>query len=305
MNLGNQFHAGRLAMILAGVVTAVLGAVLGAALGGALGGCVSPVSQMQTARTLPPKKVRVHAGASLPISSRFAVELVDLVDLATDRLRDARNAGRPLTEEEQRQAIESAAAILLLQPAVVPELGLRMGIFDHVDAGLQWAGPTLRLDAKFHAVDMPGKGHVALQAAYTHHTGIGASIADVVFDLFESLKLVEYSRKDLEVALLASTEDQGRNVSFYGGLRYFLGMPRIESEVVDGIMTETGMPLVSTDSNIHEFGATAGVRLGTDRVALMAELTVLWMVFAPEIFGEQSDLGGLIIAPGVGAAFNF
>jgi hypothetical protein len=271
----------------------------------ALTACVSPVSQMQTARTLPPKKVRVHAGASVPISSRFAVELVDAIDLATDRLRDARNAGRPLTEEEQRQAIESVAALLLLQPAVVPELGVRVGVVDHVDVGVQSAGPTFRLDAKWHAVDMPGKGHAALQAAYTHHTGIGASIAGSVFDLFESLKLVEYSRKDLELALLASTEDQGRKLSFYGGLRYFLGMPRIESELAAGIETETGMPLVSTETNIHEIGATAGVRLGTDRVALMAELTVLWMVFAPEIFGEESDLGGLIIAPGVGAAFNF
>jgi hypothetical protein len=284
-------------IIISGIVSGVVA--------GVLAGCVSPVSQLQTARTLPPKKVRVHAGASLPISSRYAQELIDLIDLATDRLRDARNADRPLTEEEQRQAIESAAAILLLQPAVVPELGVRMGVFDHVDAGLQWAGPTLRLDAKLHAVDMPGKGHVALQAAYTHHTGIGASIADVVFDLFESLRLVEYSRKDLEIALLASTEDQDRNLSFYGGLRYFLGMPRIKSEVVDAIETETQMPLVKTETNIHELGATAGIRLGTKRVALMAELTVLWMVFAPEILGEKSDLGGLIIAPGVGAAFHF
>jgi hypothetical protein len=293
MNLGNQFHTGCLAMILAGVVT------------GVLGGCVSPVSQLQTARTLPPKKVRVHAGASVPISSRFAVELIDAIDLATDRLRDAEDANRPLTEEEQRQAIESAAAILLLQPAVVPEFGVRVGVFDHVDLGVQSAGPTFRLDAKWHAVDMPGKGHAALQAAYTHHTGIGASIAGSLFDLFESLKLVEYSRKDLELALLASTEDQDRKLSFYGGLRYFLGMPRIESELAPAIETETGMPLVSTETNIHEIGATAGIRLGTDRVALMAELTVLWMVFAPEIFGEESDLGGLIIAPGVGAAFNF
>lgn len=288
---------------------ACLAILLGGALGGAvtvvLGGCVSPVSQMQAARTLAPGQKRLHAGASMPISSRFVQELIDVIDLATDRLQDADNAGRPITEAEQRQAIESAAAILLLQPTVVPELGFRMGIFDHVDAGLQWAGPTFRLDAKWHAVDMPGKGHAAVQAAYTYHTGIGASIAGSVFDLFESLRLVEYSRSDLELALLASTEDQGRNLSFYGGLRYFLAMPRLESALAAGIETETGMPLVGTETNIHEIGATGGVRLGTDRVALMAELTVLWMVFAPEIFGEESDLGGLIIAPGVGAAFHF
>lgn len=268
-------------------------------------GCVSPVSQLQTARTLPPGETRLHAGASLPLSTRYAQELIDLVEVATDRLQDAENAGRPITEAEQRQAIESVAAILLLQPAVVPELGLRVGVFDHVDAGLQWAGPTFRLDGKWHAVDVPGQWHLALQAAYTYHTGIGASIAGSVFDLFESLRLVDYSRSDLELALLASTEDKGQNLSFYGGLRYFLGMPRIESALADGLETETGMPLVSTDTNIHEIGATGGIRLGTDRVSLMAELSVLWMVFEPEIFGEKSDLGGLVIAPGVGASVNF
>lgn len=268
-------------------------------------GCVSPVSQMQTARTLPPRETRLHVGASVPISSRFAQELVDAIDLATNRLRDARNANRPITEAEQRQAIESAAALLLLQPTLVPELGLRVGVFDHVDAGLQVAGPTFRLDGKWHAVDMPGKGHMAVQAAYTHHTGIGASIAGSVFSLFESLRLVEYSRRDLELAVLASTEDQGRTMSFYGGLRYFLAMPRIESQLASGLETETGTPLVSTDTNIHELGATGGIRLGTGRVALMAELTVLWMVFAPEIFGQESDLGGLIVAPAVGVSVNF
>jgi hypothetical protein len=268
-------------------------------------GCVSPASQMQTARALRPGDKRVHVGASVPFSTRFAQELVDAVELATDQLRDARNEDRALTEEEQRQAIESAAAIMLLQPAVVPELGLRVGVFDHVDVGLQWAGPTFRLDGKWHAVDVPGKGHAALQAAYTYHTGIGASIAGSVFDLFDSLRLVEYSRSDLELALLASTEDQGRTVSFYGGLRYFLGMPRMESALVDELETETGMPLVSVRSNIHEIGATAGIRVGTHRVALMAELTVLWMAFAPEILGEERDLGGMVIAPGVGASVNF
>lgn len=290
MTIGNRPSATRPALALLAIL---------------LAGCVSPVSQLQTARTLRPGEKRLHAGASMPLSTRYAQELIDAIELAADRLRDARNANRPITEAEQRQAIESAAAILLLQPAVVPEIGLRVGIFDHVDAGLQWAGPTFRLDGKWHAVEVPGQGHVALQAAYTYHTGIGASIADTVFDLFESLRLVDYSRSDLELALLASTEDQGQKLSFYGGLRYFLGMPRIESVLVDGLETETNMPLVNTETNIHELGATAGVRLGTDRVSLMAELSVLWMVFEPEIFGEKSDLGGLIIAPGVGASVNF
>jgi hypothetical protein len=271
----------------------------------ALGGCVTSVTQMQTARTLAPRDKRVQVGASLPVSVRYAQELIDIIDLATDRLRDAENANRPVTEAEQRQAIESAAAILLLQPAVVPEVAVRMGVLDNVDVGVQWAGPTFRLDGKWHAVDVPGQWHAAVHAAYTYHTGIGASIAGSLFDLFESLKLVDYSRNDVELALLASTEDQQRPVSFYGGVRYFLAMPRIESALADGLEAQSGMPLISTDTNIHQLGATAGIRLGNRRVSLMAELTVLWMVFAPEILGQESDLGGLVLAPGVGAAIDF
>jgi len=82
-------------------------------------------------------------------------------------------------------------------------------------------------------------------------------------------------------------------------------MPQLESELAAGLEAETGMPLVSTETNIHELGVTAGVRLGTDRVALMAELTVMWMMFSPEILGQESDLGGLVIAPGAGASVNF
>jgi hypothetical protein len=267
-------------------------------------GCVSSAAQVQTARTLPSWDKRFQIGASVPISTRYFQEIIDSVKLIADRLEDADDANRPVTEAEQRQAVETAAAVLLLQPALVPEISARMGVSDSVDLGLRWAGPTFRLDGKWQIVDQPDQWHAALHAAYVHHTGVGASIATSLYEIFDKLRLASYERKDVELGLLISSEELNRPVSVYGGLRYFLAMPRIESELVEGLEAESGTELIETDTNIHQLGATMGVRLGYRRVSLMAELTVLWMIFEPEILGQKTDLGGLIFAPGVGLAVD-
>jgi hypothetical protein len=271
----------------------------------ALVGCVSSVTQVQTARTLPRGDKRIQIGTSVPISTRYFQEIIDSIELVADRLQDADNADRPVTEAEQRQAVETAAAVLLLQPALVPEITARWGALDHVDLGLRWAGPTFRLDGKWHIVDQPGQWHAALHGAFVYHTGVGASIATSLYEIFDKLRLASYERKDVELGLLLSTEEQDRPVSVYGGVRYFLAMPRIESELVDELEAESGTPLIETDTNIHQLGGTIGVRLGNRRVSVMAELTVLWMIFEPEILGQKTDLGGLVLAPGVGAALDF
>lgn len=270
----------------------------------ALVGCVSSVSQLQTARSLPPGETRLQFGASVPVSTRYVQEIIDSLKLAADRLQDADNLDRPVTEAEQRQAVETAAAVLLLQPAVVPELSARVGVLENLDMSLRWAGPTFRLDGKYQIVNQPGQWHAALHGAYVHHTGVGASIATSVYEIFDKLRLASYSRKDIELGLLASTEEQDRPVSMYGGLRYFLAMPRIESQLADGLEAESGQQLVETETNIHQFGGTFGVRLGNRRVSLMAELTVLYMIFETEILGQKTDLGGLVFAPGVGVAVD-
>lgn len=267
-----------------------------------LTGCVTSVNQMQTARTLAPKETRMEAGASVPISTRYFAEIIDTIELAADRLQDAEQLDRPVSEDEQRQAIEAVAALLLLQPALVPELSVRVGVYEDVDVGLRWAGPSFRFDGKWRVAHEPGRWHAAVLGAYTHHTGIGASIASKAFDVFDSLKLASFSRRDLELAALASTEEDDRPVVAYGGLRYILSMPRIESELAEGLEAASGMPLLDTAPNIHTMGATAGIRLGWRRAYFMAELTLMWMLFEPEILGEKRNLSGLLISPGVGLA---
>ncbi|WP_428264439.1 hypothetical protein [Haliangium sp.] len=270
---------------------------------GGAAGCITSVNQMQTARPLPPKEVRIEAGSSVPIATRYVSEIVDTLDLIADRLSDAENAGEPLTEAEQRQAVEGVAAVLLLQPSFVPELALRVGVYENIDVGLRWAGPTFRFDGKWQVAQETDRWHLAVNAAYVHHTGIGSSIATSAFDFFESIKLVSFSRRDLELSLLAST-DEKRTISYYGGLRYILSMPRIESEVIDTIEVASGEPLLATDTNMHHIGATAGIRLGWRGLSLLAELTLMYMSFSPEILGEKSDLGGLLISPGIGVALE-
>ena len=67
---------------------------------------------------------------------------------------------------------------------------------------------------------------------------------------------------------------------------------------------ESGTPIIETETNIHQLGATFGVRVGSRRVSLLAELTVLYMIFETEILGQKTDLGGLVFAPGVGVAVD-
>ncbi len=283
-----------------GSLVASLGLV--AALSTSAAACVTSVTQMQTARTLAPGETRVHVGSSIPIASRYFSEIIDSLDLIAARLENAESAGEPISEEEQRQAVEGAAAVLLLQPSFVPELGLRVGIVEHFDVGLRYSGPAFRFDAKVEVAEDPEQGQLAIIAGYNHHTGIGASIATSAFDLFDSLNLASFSRRDLEFALIANTPDDRGPVSYYGGVRYILAMPRIDSALAEGIEAESGMPLIELDTNMHHLGATAGVRLRWRSISLMAEMTAMYMTFSPTILGEVRDLGGVLISPGLGLA---
>ncbi|MDH5493987.1 MAG: hypothetical protein OEY14_18700, partial [Myxococcales bacterium] len=184
---------------------------------GLLGGCVTSATTLQPARTLAPGDVRLVAGMGLPVSTRFFGEAADLIELSTDGLADAAATGRDVTVEEQREAIESVTAILLLQPSPVFELSGRLGLIEHLDIGLRWAGPVFELGAKYQFVDSP-RFDLAGSLAYGYHTGIGASLLSSAFGLFESLKLVEYSRHDLNLGLLASGSREAIFMP-YGALR--------------------------------------------------------------------------------------
>ena len=269
---------------------------LAAALAALAAGCPSAAGTLQTADPVAPGEWQVAAGTAVPVSTRFVTELADLVGNANDQLTD----GEPATAAEERDAIVSAAAILVLQPSPVTTMALRRGIADDIDAGVRFAGPALRLDGRWRFAHHEGISYAA-SAGFSHHSGIGSSVASSVFDLFDSVKLVDYGREDLDVNLLAST-DPGDKLSYFGALRYMAAFTSLSTRL-DDVSEES--PVRDTSEVLHAAGASGGLRLGTRRFALALELTIMRAWFEPDVLGEPADLGGWIVEPGVGVEATF
>jgi len=265
-------------------------------------GCVTTPTARQTARTVEPQELRVSGGASLPISTRFIAEVSDLVDTAADRARDARDAGRPLTEEEQRELEESALALVLFTILPVFELDARYGIVDDFDVGLRYAGSSLRLDAKYRFLERDSMSLAGL-LGYTYHFGFGTSVVESFHDLFEITAILDYTRHDVDAGVIVSGNENDTVVP-YGMLRYLLAINSLELELDSSFDTETMIPRTELDPLMHVIAGTGGLRIGSEQIELLLELTLGYVILSPEVRGEQIDLGGFIITPALGLAIS-
>lgn len=261
-------------------------------------GCATAPATLQTARTVEPGEWRFSTGASIPISTRFVGEVADTAELAADRASRAEEAGEPLTEEEQRELVESALGLILFTPAPTYELGARVGLAQNWDLGFRWAGPMLRGDVKWQLLERPSLD-AALLAGYTYHTDTAPSILSSVYSVFESVGVVGYSRHDADLAFLVSGNPEAV-VSPYGALRYLAAFTSFET-VVEGtdMVTQT-----ESESIMHIVGATGGLRIGTPKIQLQLELTVSYVHLKPTVFGDEVDLGGMLFMPAIGGSFE-
>jgi hypothetical protein len=87
-------------------------------------------------------------------------------------------------------------------------------------------------------------------AGYVYHTGIGASIAQGIYQLFDDLKLVEYRRSDVDLAILVSGSAD-KNVFPYGAVRWIIGMPEFETQLPPAFVQATGIENSQVDSLMH------------------------------------------------------
>jgi hypothetical protein len=266
-----------------------------------LPGCVGPVTTLEPPRTVEPWHVELVAGASVPVHGVYISSMAKAIDRGTDRLRQANTA--PLSEQERADLDQAALAAVLFQPTVVPELKARLGIIDRVDVGFRYAGPALKFDAKYNfwrgeSVD------VAASAGYVYHTGIGASVAQGIYGLFDDLKLVEYRRSDADLAVLVSGSGE-KNVFPYGAVRWIIGAPEFETKLPPELVAATGIENSRVASLMHYVGATGGIRAGGKKVAFLGELTLMYLVFSPRVLGERRDLGGIVVSPAVALDVRF
>jgi hypothetical protein len=266
--------------------------------------CTTSLTQGQTARALAPGKVELALSGSIPVSTRFASEVADVARASAARLQDADNADRPLTEQEQREALEAGLALALFHPAVVTELGGRVGIVDRFDVGLKYAGTLLKADGKYQfATSDDGGPDLAVALGLTHHLGYGASVLEPAYALLDFVSLSDYSRHDVELSLLASGE-WDEIIALYGGIRYMASFISLDADI-ERVETASGIPHSSLSSTFHYAGVTGGLRVGYKYLYATLELTVMRVFAKPVVFGETRDLGGFIVSPSFGLLARF
>lgn len=263
-----------------------------------LSACSTSMTQLQTARTLAPGQVQVQGGLSVPISTTVIGSLVDLGGTLGTRFTEAEQANRPITREEEQQALETGMALVLFHPGVMPELGGRIGVLPRLDVGLTYGGTLVKADAKLQLVRQEDALDLALVGTYVHHLGYGGSVLKSTYSILEFLQLGDYTRNDLGVGLLASGE-WNDVFAAYGGVRYLASLVSLDTDL-QRVESSTGAGHTELSPTLHTLSGTAGLMVGYKYVFLAAELTVARVIAKSEILGAERDYSGWIIAPSVG-----
>ncbi|RKG80127.1 hypothetical protein [Corallococcus terminator] len=271
-------------------------------------GCATPLSTMQTAKTLSPGQVQVTGsmGVFVPVGT-----LVDVVDVGIDQGREARDAieeGRPynLSEEDQQRLLTAGIALVVAPPGVNPELMVRVGIVDGLDLGGRFSGNSLRFDGKVRLAH----GGEAKNRSYDLALGLGVSkhlFSGAVLDVLEVVQLGDFNRFDVEVPLYLSAE-YGDVFKLYGAPKYVYSHTRMDPQLVD--FSQQGAPVTGFDVSLptsvssHFVGSTVGFALGYRYVHIYAELTGGYVICKPDLFGAKRNLGGVTFQPSIGLAFR-
>lgn len=272
----------------------------------AASGCATTLSTLQPAEPMKPGHVQANAAMNVNVP---ASRIVDAVDVAEDLAsRYARDPGYVPTTEEQRRALAAGVGLGLSSPGPNQDFMLRVGLFRNFDAGLRWSGLAAHVDGKYRFMggDPPPKDGEA--RSFTDELGpekdgglqgsisIGLSktlYSGFVFDALDYLQIGDYSRYNLEVPVIFGTalKDYGH---VWFGPKYVLSRYSVDASLRNvGVVPETS-------GTIHHLGAFGGVAVGYKVVFFVAELTVMKMFAEPTVFGQPTDLGGIVVVPAGG-----
>lgn len=283
-------------------------AVLGAAL--STTACGTTLSTLQPAEPMRPGHVQAQGAFDVNIPASRIYDAVDTTATLTDRY--ASDPSYKPTTEDQQKALAAAAGLGLSSPGVNPDLMLRMGIVKNLDAGIRWSGLAAHLDAKYRFLrtrEAPPDDDPNRQTSSASNIGNGpddpgfqgaisvgvskALYSGFVFDALEFLHIDDYSRWNLEVPVIF-----GSRLGDFGHV--WFGPKYVYSHYsLDASLKNTGV-VQETSGSIHHLGGFAGIGVGYKVVFLFLEMTVMDMIAKPEIFGQKTDLGGLVIVPSFG-----
>lgn len=265
--------------------------------------CTTSLTTMRPTRALDSGEVQVTGGLIVPVATSAIDAVINLGEEAVDQALAAQDAGEPLTPEQERELTTSALALVLFQPAVVPEVAARVGIGFDVDLGLRYSGQLVKGEAHWQFWESEDGVLVSATLGFAHHLGPGTSVLQVAFDVLDFVKLVDYSRQDIDLRLSVG-KDWGEWLSVYGAARYLVSFLDFGARL-DDVESLTDQDIIDAGGAVHHVGVTGGLMVGYKYVFVNLELNVAQVFFEPSILGETQDLSGLIFAPGVGLTASF
>lgn len=255
--------------------------------------CGTTLSTLQPAEPMRPGHVQAQGAFDVNVPASRIVDVVDTT--ATLSSRYASDPSYSPTTEEQRQALGAAVGLGLSSPGVNPDLMLRVGVVKNLDAGIRWSGLAAHADAKYRFLttrDVVGDEDPGFQGAVS--VGVSKALySGFVFDTLEFLHVDDYSRWNVEVPVIFGSR-LGDFGHVWFGPKYVYSHYSVDASLKNvGIVSETS-------GAIHHLGAFGGAGVGYKVVFVFLELTVMDMLAKPEILGQKTDLGGIVVVPALG-----
>lgn len=254
-----------------------------------LAACSTTLSTLQPAEPMQPGHVQAQAALDgvVPVS-RIGAAVDRVATLGAKYIDDPKY--KPTTEE-QRRILAAGVGLGLSSPGVSPDIMVRVGVVKDLDVGFRYSGLAVHADGKYRFLTTSNPDHglegaISLGVSRALHSGL-------VFDALDFLHVADYSRWNVEVPVIF-----GSRLGEYGHV-WFGPKYIFTTYTLDGTLRNVGA-ISKTSGTIHHLGAFGGAAVGYKVVFVFAELTVMNMFANPEIFGQPTDLGGIVIAPSGG-----
>lgn len=269
-------------------------------------GCVSSPHHLQRARALDRWQFEAVVGSALPLSSQVYDAALKAVDVIEPRVTTAKSGGKALNAAEVRSLVESGLALILFTPLPTTELSARLGVGYGVDVGLRLSGPRTQLDAKWQGLRQEEHGFDgALSLGVGRHSQPAESLLSSVSDVFQDLKILDYSRTDIALMALLS-RDFGDFAAITGSFFYMHSAITVGSSI-DESLAEVGVQVgdLVDAGPMRQIGGAVGLRLGYKYAWVTLEVAVAHVRFRPTLVGQQVDQSGWLVSPALGVVVRF
>ena len=257
--------------------------------------CTTPISTMQRAKTPGKGNFEAHLGMGVPIASTTIGGLVDTAEIAVDKADEIyKDDNKEFTDEEIKDISRAALSNFLLGPGANIEIGVKYGLTDWMDLGLEYGSSVWRFDTKIQLMDKKLRDN-------PFDLSIGVGYQSAAFEIpipslvKKVLKIEDLKRSDYISHLLMGNEIN-ENFYYYSGLTYVF--TKLDIGVVEKFKDDKGLK-TNLNEDMHFMGAVGGIGAGYKYVYLVAELNALYYTYNPVVNKTEIGLNGVLLYPAV------